>query len=131
VKRALLILAWLGFGVGLYAGLVGLELYWNLFDWRPRLDANAAALMLVILALVAASWFLARGTADSLTRTVAIVVCLALFALGLYVLPPEAIKAGLFARTTPSPWWYRVVRWAGLSLPGGLLGIWQIRTKRL
>jgi hypothetical protein len=131
VKRALLILAWLGVGLGLYAGLVGLELYWNLFDWRPRLDANALALTLVLLALVAASWFLARATADALTQTVAIVVCLALFAIGLYVLPPEAIKAGLFARTAPSPWWYRVVRWGGLCLPGAFFGCWQFRAKRL
>ena len=126
-----MILAWLGVGAGLYAGAVGLELYWNLFDWRPRLDGNAAALLLVILAFVAASWFLARGTADLLTRTVALAVCLALFAIGLYVLPPEALKAGLFARTAPSPWWYRVVRWAGLSLPGAFFGYWQFRAKRL
>ena len=43
MKRAILLtVGWLLAAAGLYVALVGLELYWNLYDWQPRLDLNAS-----------------------------------------------------------------------------------------
>ena len=54
MKRPLLLaLGWLMSAAGLYAALVMLEFYWNLFDWQPKLDLRALGLIIGIIALLA------------------------------------------------------------------------------
>jgi hypothetical protein len=108
---------WLGAVLGLYVCLVGLELYWNFFDWLPRWDWKVALFFVAILMMLTAVWFLRRGTPDRFSRAVSLLLCLALIALALYVLPPERLSEGLFARTSPSPLWYRGGRLIVMWLP--------------
>lgn len=115
--RLLLILGWLLATAALYVTLVALELYWNLFTWRPQGDLRAAGMLVAIAGFLAAIHFLARTGSDSLTRFVSLAACLALLAIGAYVLPPEPITTGLFARAEPSPFWYRAGRLVLFALP--------------
>ena len=131
MKRViLLILGWLLAAAGLYVALVMLELYWNLFDWQPRLDLKGSGLIFGILAVLAVIWFLARASHDRFSQAVSLAACLALLAIAVYVLPAEAMTQGLFAREAPSPFWYRAGRFVLLALPSvfwglGLLRRWQ------
>jgi hypothetical protein len=102
---------------GLYAALVMLELYWNLYDWQPKLDLEALGLIFGMLALLAAIRLLARASGNRFSRGASLVICLALLALAVYVFPPEPRSSGLFAREAPSLFWYRAARFAVLALP--------------
>lgn len=118
MKRAILLsLGWLLAAVGLYAALVMLELYWNLYDWQPKLDLNASGLIFGMLALLAAIRLLARASGNRFSRGSSLVICLALLALAVYVVPAEPLTEGLFAREATSPFWYRAARFAVLALP--------------
>jgi hypothetical protein len=118
MKRAILLsLGWLLAAAGLYAALVMLELYWNLYDWQPKLDLEALGLIFGMLALLAAIRLLARASGNRFSRGASLVICLALLALAVYVFPPEPRSSGLFAREAPSLFWYRAARFAVLALP--------------
>jgi hypothetical protein len=118
MKRAILLsLGWLLAAAGLYAALVMLELYWNLYDWQPKLDLEALGLIFGMLALLATIRLLARASGNRFSRGSSLVICLALLALAVYVFPPEPRSSGLFAREAPSPFWYRAARFAVLALP--------------
>jgi hypothetical protein len=131
VKRAILLsLGWLLSAAGLYVALVVLELYWNLYDWQPKLDWEALGLIFGMLALLAAIRLLARASGDRFSRGVSLVICLALLALAVYVFPPEPRTSGLFAREAPSPFWYRAARFVVLALPSVFWGLgWLHRWK--
>ena len=128
MKRAILLsLGWLMSAAALYAAVVLLELYWNFYDWQPKLDLNASGLILGMLALLAAIWYLARACGDRFSRGASLAICLALLALAIYVVPPEPMTQGLFAREVPSPMWYRAGRFFALALPSVFWGLGVIR----
>ena len=121
MKRTILLsLGWLLAAAGLYAALVMLELYWNLYDWQPKVDFNAAGLIFGVVVVLGAIRLLARASRDRFSRSVSLVICLTLLAVAVYVVPAEAITAGLFAREAPSPFWYRAARFVALALPSVL-----------
>ena len=104
MKRAILLtFGWLTSGLGLYFMLVILELYWNVYDWQPRWDSQAAGLIAGVFLFLVAMRFLARATRDRASRGVSLVLCLGMLALAFYVLWPEPITQGLFARERASP----------------------------
>jgi peptidoglycan biosynthesis protein MviN/MurJ (putative lipid II flippase) len=128
MKRAILLsLGWLLSAVVLYAALVALELYWNLYDWQPKLDWNAAVLIFGMLAALAALGLLARAGKARFSRGVSLAICLALLALAVYVVRAEPLTQGLFARGAHSPLWYRVGRFVVLALPGVFWGLGWVR----
>ena len=116
-RAILLILAWLMAAAGLYAGLVALEFYWNVWDWQPNLDLIAWGLMSATFAFVLAMRLLAPASRDRMSQFVSLVLCVALLVLGCYVLAPEPLTQGLFARERSSPFWYRFGRLVVLALP--------------
>ena len=119
MKRAVLVTCcWLIGALGLYVALVMLELYWNFYDWQPKVDFKAFGLIFGMLAILAAIHCLARASCDRLSQSVSLMACLALLALAVYVLPPEPLTGGLFARSAASPFWYRGARFVVLALPG-------------
>jgi hypothetical protein len=119
MKRAVLVtFGWVIGTLGLYAALVMLELYWNFYDWQPRVDFKAFGLIFGMLAILAAIHYLARASCDRLSQGVSLMACLALLALAVYVFPPEPLTGGLFARAAVSPFWYRGARFVLLGLPG-------------
>ncbi len=107
----------------LYVALVALELYWNLYDWQPKLDLIASGLVLGILAILAAIRLLARAGCDHFSRGVSLAICLALLALAVYVVPAEPLTQGLFGQEAPSPTWYRAGRFVMLALPSVFWGL--------
>ena len=121
-RTILLTLGWLAAALGLYAALLGLELCWNLYNWQPRLDTDSMGLIGGALSFLVAIRFLAGATRDGVSQGVAWLTCLALLALAVYVLPPEPLTTGLFARTVASPLWYRAGRFLLLVLPSMFLG---------
>jgi hypothetical protein len=128
MKRAILLsLGWLLAAAGLYAALVTLELYWNLYDWQPKLDLVALGLILGMFAVLAAIRLLARAGCDRFSRGVSLAICLALLALAVYVVPPEPLTQGLFGREAPSPLWYRAGRFVVLALPSAFWGLGFMR----
>ncbi|HWW02413.1 MAG TPA: hypothetical protein VNZ64_22130 [Candidatus Acidoferrum sp.] len=121
MTRAILVtLGWVAAAAALYVTLVSFELYWNLFDWQPRMDRNAFGLVFGVCAVLVAIRFLARAASDRMSLGVSLVLCLGLLVLAIYVLPSEPLTQGLFARKQPSPLWYRVGRLVVLALPGSL-----------
>ena len=113
----LLVLGWLVAAIALWVLLVSLEIYWNLYDWQPKVDSIALGLGLVIFSTIACMWLLTRASRRLAARGASLVMCLALLILGGYVLPPEPKDSGLFARERTSPFWYRGGRLAVLALP--------------
>ena len=126
-REILIALGWLLAAIALYAGFVALELYWNLYDWRPRYDARATAIGLALSALLTAVWYLARGNRGLTSRTFSGLACLALLILGIYLVPAEPLTAGVFARESSSPLWYRAFRLLALSAP---MMFWFIAHRR-
>lgn len=107
LRSALNILGWCLTTIGLYAGLVALDLYWNLPAWEPRGDSIGWFLVAWLAAMLAAFWFLSRAAVNRLARVFALVICMALVALAIYIVPEEPTHQGLFARPCASPLWYR------------------------
>jgi hypothetical protein len=131
MKRAILLtLGWLLAAAGLYVALVMLELYWNLYDWQPILDLKGSGLIFGILAVLAVIWFLARASHARFSQVVSLAACLALLAIAVYVLPPEPMTQGLFARKAPSPLWYRAVRFVLLALPSVFWALGRMRQRK-
>jgi hypothetical protein len=130
VRRTILIvLGWVITAAALYLLLVGLELYWNLYTWQPRPDLLGSGLLLGAVLAVAAAWFFARASRDRISRGVSLVICCALLALAVYLLPPEPFTEGLFSRELPSPLWYRASRSLLLAAPAAFW-ILTLRTSR-
>jgi len=129
-RSVILILGWTVTAITLYVGLVALELYWNLFDWLPRVDLKAIGLLLILLAALTAARWLAVHSVDKGSRFFSLVACLALIALGIYVFPPEQKSQGLFSRSTPSPLWYRGGRLIILCCPGFFWVFTRLRPAR-
>ena len=117
IRGILLLLGWVGAAFALWVLLVVLEIYWNLYDWQPKADSIALGLGFGIFSAVAGMWLLARARRQVAARGASLVMCLALLVLGVYVLPPEPLNTGLFAREQASPLWYRGGRLAVLALP--------------
>jgi hypothetical protein len=115
VKRALLILGWLGCALSLYLGLVALDFYWNVPDWQPRFDGIVMGIFAPITLSILGVAFLSRCSKDRLTKSIAVLLCLALVGLAVYVIPPEPLKPGFLGRESSSPLWYRLGR-LGLTL---------------
>ena len=131
MKRAILLtLGWLLAAAGLYVALVMLELYWNLYDWQPRLDLRALGLFCGMISVLVAIRFLARAGGNRFSQGVSLVICLALLALGVYVFPAEPITHGMFARESPSPLWYRAARFVLLALPCLFWGVGMLRWRK-
>jgi hypothetical protein len=122
-RSILLIFAWVGAAVGLYLALLGLEYYWNVPRWQPRFDWVGWVVAVWIVAVLSAVWFVAGATRNRVTLVVALIICLALMALAVYVFPAEPNVDGLFTRDSPSPLWYRSTRFFVLIVPGVLLGL--------
>jgi hypothetical protein len=130
MKRTLLLsTGWLAAVLALYVGLVWLECYWNLYDWLPRLDLQATALVGGVIATLAVIRLLTRATHDRFTRALSLVFCLALLALAVYVSPAEPRTGGVFARESASPVWYRGGRFVALALPGVFWGCAVLRRR--
>jgi hypothetical protein len=127
IRAILLSLGWLLSAAVIYTGLVALELYWNLSDWQPKLDLNAAGLIFGMLAALAAIRLLARTGKDRFSGGVSLAICLALLALAFYVVSAEPLTQGLFGREAHSPLWYRAGRFVVLALPGVFWGLGWLR----
>ena len=117
MKRILLCAAWIGLTVGLYAGSLLLESYWNLINWLPKADLTSICLLAWLAALTVGNWFLARAARDPITRSLALLLCVALVSVGVHALGAEPLSQGLFGRSSQSPPWYRAGRLLILSLP--------------
>jgi hypothetical protein len=117
MKSVLVVVGWLLAVLGLYAGLVGLEYYWNVPDWQPYPDSIALALAFWIMLMLFWTWFLARASKGRLCLGLALLPCLALLALAVYVAGPEPLKSGFLGREAHSPVWYRGGRVLLLCLP--------------
>src|SRR5215831_17354568 len=107
MRTMLLVVGWILAWVANYFVFLALELYWNLFSWFPRFDLRALGLMMALLAALVATWWLARVSVNRLARFFSLLGCVALFILGIYVLPEEPKTVGLLSRQLPSPLWYR------------------------
>jgi hypothetical protein len=116
-RSILVTFGWFGATASVYLTLVILELHWNVFNWRPNLDPEALCLLLVLFSALIAIRLLAQVTRDHLSQWVSLLLCSSLFALAVYVLPPEPLTQGMFARQQPSPLWYRGVRFVVLVMP--------------
>lgn len=127
LRALLLMVGWLLAVVGLYAAVVILELYWNFFDWQPKLNLKTWSSLVGIFCAVAAIRYLALATHDRISRGVSLVLCQSLLALGIYVCPVEPITKGLFAREKPSPLWYRAGRVVVLAVPSAF---WMFALQR-
>lgn len=123
-RTALVILGWLASALILYAAFTILEFHWNLVSWRPAADRVAWGLLIPIVVTLLGACFLGRMEDG---RSMGLLVCLALFALGAYLLPAEPLQDGLFGRRLPSPAWYRFGRFIVLALP---LVFWLLGVKR-
>jgi hypothetical protein len=97
--------------------LVILELYWNLFDWQPRIDSKAMGLVAGLCSAVIAMFLLSQINQGRLSQFVSLLLCLALLALAVYVFPAEPITQGMFGRREASPLWYRAARFVVMVLP--------------
>ena len=116
-RAILLTLVWVVASVALYAAFVALEFDWNVWDWQPNLDLFDWGLLVAMFAFVLLMRLLATACPDRMSRGTSLVFCLALFVLGCYVLAPEPLTQGLFARERSSPFWYRFGRLVVLALP--------------
>lgn len=114
-KRTILVtFGWFVSAVVLYAAFTVLEFHWNLVSWRAAADQVAWGLFLLIFVTLLGTGLLGRMEVG---RSMGLVVCLALFALGAYLLPAEPLQDGLFGRRLSSPAWYRFGRFIVLALP--------------
>ncbi len=127
LRTFLLSLGWLAVAIWLYAVMLGLELDWNLVDWVPRFDGRTGILLAAGVAGLVVAWCLAGANRTRVLQVFSFVACLALMGVAIYVLPAEPLTHGLFARTSPSPLWYRAGRLLVMALPGAF---WLARLRR-
>src|ERR1051325_1594491 len=118
MKRPLLLaFAWLLLAGALYLPLLLLELYWNIISWRPTWDWRALLLLLWMAAVLLGFSTLARVNCHPTARISSLLICLSLFALGVYVTPAEPLSTGIFGRVASSPFWYRDARLFLMAVP--------------
>ena len=91
-------IGWLVAALALYVALLILDLYWNLFDWQPKVDPIAVGLIIGVCAVLVAVRFLVRATSHRIGQGLSLVLCVALLGLAFYLFPPEPLTQGLFAR---------------------------------
>ncbi len=127
MRSFLLVLGWVAVVGWIYLVLLGLELDWNLVDWSPRADWRTGVLLLGGTAGLFATWFLSGAAHNRVVRALCFLAPLALLGLGIYVLPPEPLTHGLFARSSASPLWYRGGRLLITALPALF---WTVRLRR-
>ena len=113
----ILIVGWLGAIGMLYAAVMSISLYWNLFTWRPVLDFKVLACGLVMAGALVMIWFLARSTRDKAIQVVSLIGCLSLLGVAIFWFPLEANNSGFLGRSRPSPLWFRGGRVLLASLP--------------
>jgi len=131
MRRALFLsFGWALAIIGLYASLVLLELRWNLFDWEPRLDLKAVMLVLGSFVAIALLWFLARAGGDRVTQVLSLICVLAILGVAIYVSAAEPLSQGLFARSRPSPLWYRGGRFILMLLPSIFWAVGLLRQRK-
>jgi hypothetical protein len=129
LKSVLYSVAWLFLAAGLYAGIVLLEFYWNMPEWRPLFDSVAAFLVAWCVAMVAMLALLARRTRGRrFTKWFSLLLSLGLASLTWFLLPAEAVSDSLFGRNVTSPLWYRGGR-AILLLAPLAMWLWFARFK--
>ena len=116
-RTILISIGWFGATALLYVMLVILELNWNLFDWQPRIDPKALTLAAGLCSILLGILLLSQVSHSCLSGWISFLLCLALLALAIYVLPPEPITRGMFGRKEPSPLWYRSARFVVMALP--------------
>lgn len=118
-RTALTIIGWLAAAGALVGLMVGLELHWNFFSWRPKYDVEAMLYGIGILAILVCIWFLAKTTRGRTCQIASLLFCLILLVIGFLALPPEPLgrEGEWFARKKPSPQWYRTENFILLSLP--------------
>lgn len=102
---------------GIYASVLLLELYWNLYEWEPKWDGRAAGMIVALAVCVTTMAFLSRATSPRFGKVFGCLLALLLLGLGFYVLAPEPLSKGLFGRSAPSAAWYRFSRLAAMGLP--------------
>ena len=130
MRSLLLATGWILAIAGLYAGVAGLEVYWNITDWRPAYDSIAAFLLAWCAAmLMAIGWLARRRDQGRIALMASIILGVLLAALSIHTLPAEPVSIGLFGRTQSSPFWYRGSRAIVLLAPLAL-GLWGWRSRR-
>jgi hypothetical protein len=100
-----------------YLCFLFLDVRWNFPDWGLDLDLEVILDLAAIVGALVGFWLLAKATAHRISRTVSLLACVALLAIGLGVLRSEPLTHGLFARESASPRWYRYSRLALLACP--------------
>src|SRR5688572_24690039 len=139
MKRIIILtIGWFTACIVLFAALMQINFALNFFDWNPEWNWRIPVSGLGVLASIIAIWFLARATRDRFSLTASLVVCLILAGFAFFILPPEQVDppkgggllAGLFARHSPSPWWFRIGLVAFMVLPGVFWLVWLRRNRR-
>src|SRR5262249_14769049 len=85
--------------------------------WRPTWDWRALLLLLWVAAVLLGFRTLARASGHPTVRIISLVICLSLFALGVYVTPAESLSSGMFGRVASSPFWSRTARLVLIAVP--------------
>lgn len=123
-KTALVSLLWPAYGLVLAYAFVFIDLDLNLFDWSPTVDDTSYLIFWGTFFLLVGALPLARITREKVSTAVAVLVVVALVALGLYLLPAEKLNPNtLLGRDAASPLWYRGGRAGLLALPALVLGL--------
>ena len=120
LKVLLQLLAWLSAGLSLYLAMALLEVHWNLVSWKPLLDWTSLLPLLMVTGTLLGFIRLSQAESRPLIRVFSSLICLALLGLGIHLLPQEPLTEGLFARTAPSPAWYRFGRLLIMASPAAL-----------
>jgi hypothetical protein len=128
-KSVIVATAWvvLGAVMAVAASLVDLSL--NLFDWHPQWSAALVVAGIVFASAALATLALHKETRGPAPMLVAVIVTVALAALGAVHALPEPESPGAFlGRTHASPLWYRVALASALVLPGVAFAVRRWRT---
>jgi hypothetical protein len=141
LKRVILmIIGWLATGVALWFGVTLLDFQWAFIGFHPECDLETIAAVLIILAAETGIWFLAKASRNRTSRSVSLLICMLLTAIGLFgFLPAEQrhttytgnnpigiVFAEILSR--PSPLWFRGGLTLLLCLPC-VFWIWRERRR--
>jgi amino acid permease len=127
MNRAIMLsVGWLAATGALLYAVLRISLQWNFFDWSPKWDFKTIAEAIGVAAVLAAIWFLGKASRDKISRSVAILACLALVCLAIAWFPAEPTTQGFLGRSQPSPLWFRGGRVLVLCVPG-VFWFWWIR----
>src|SRR4051812_32403109 len=85
MKRTLLLSAgWILAAGAVYASALLLDLYWNLFEWKPRLDGSVAGILSLGAVALVATWALSGRSNYRVTKVISLIACLGLLAVAAY-----------------------------------------------